>query len=311
MVDRRNQLAGVNLNLFPVLDAMLRHESVTRAAQELGVTPSAVSHSLRELRALLDDPLFVRTGSGMSPTQRARQLELELRGALGALGEVVQRKPAFDPSTSGRTITIATSDEITLSLLPGVLERVMREAPHMAINLRPRSTRSMEMLQVGELDLLLKLTGDVPSWAGRAPLDTGDVVCVVRGDHPQVAGELTLEVYQSLPHVRISPQGFGASATETRMRELGLERDVVVYTYSFVTAPELVARTNAVLTMPRWVASVLAPRLGLQILESPIDIPDYTLDMVWHLGRDDPSLAWFRQVLVDVLAETREPRSGI
>jgi len=305
VTDRRNQLAGVNLNLFPVLDAMLRHQSVTRAAQELGVTPSAVSHSLRELRALLDDPLFVRSGTGMAPTQRARQLELELRGALGALGEVVRRKPEFDPSTSGRTVIIATSDEVTLSLLPGVLGRVMREAPGMAINIRPRSTRSMEMLEFGELDILLKLTGDVPAWAGRAPLDTGDVVCVVRGGHPRVRGALTLEAYRELPHVRISPQGFGASATELKMRELGIDRDVVVFTYSFVTAPELIARTDAVLTMPRWVASVIAPRLGLQILESPIDIPDYTLDMVWHLGRDDPSLVWFRQVLVDALHETR------
>ncbi|MEO0602620.1 MAG: LysR family transcriptional regulator [Myxococcota bacterium] len=100
MADRRNPLAGINLNLFPVLDAMLRHRSVSRASEELGVTPSAVSHALRELRGLLDDPLFVRSGTGMMPTRRACEVEVALRSSLGALGGVVQRRPEFDPAAS-------------------------------------------------------------------------------------------------------------------------------------------------------------------------------------------------------------------
>lgn len=305
MTDRRNHLAGINLNLFPVLDAMLRHRSVTRAAQELGVTPSAVSHGLRELRSLLDDPLFVRSGTGMMPTRRATDVEVALRGAMGTLAAVVQRRAVFDPAASSRVFVLAVSDEMIMAMLPRVFERLRDEAPSMGLNLRPRSTRSLEMLEVGEIDLLFRLRDDVPSWAARAPVDEGNVVCVVRGDHPLVGDELTLEVFRTLPHVRISPQGFGASATERRLRELGIERDILIYTFSFATAPEFVARTDAILTLPEGVAYAVAPRLGLRILKPPFDIPDFVLDVIWHQGRDDAALAWLRGVLVECFEEVR------
>ncbi len=305
MTDLRNQLAGVNLNLFPVLGTMLRHRSVSRSAEELGVTPSAVSHALRELRALLDDPLFVRSGSGMMPTRRACEVEVALREGLGLLGEVVQRRQEFDPSTTRRVFSIATSDEVIMATLPGVSARLQGDAPEVGINIRPRSTRSIEMLEVGELDLLLRLTDDVPSWAERTPLDAGDVVCVVRGDHPRVKSRLTVALFEELPHVRVSPQGFGASTTEKRLRELGIERKILAYTFSFATAPEFVARTDAILTLPEGVAQAVAPRLGLRILEPPFEIPGFVLDMIWHKRRDDPALAWLRGVFLEVAADVR------
>jgi len=306
MANCRNALAGVNLNLFPVLDAMLRHRSVSKAAQELGVTPSAVSHALRELRALLDDPLFVRSGVGMMPTRRATDVEIALRGSLGALSEVVQRRAEFDPAASRRSFSVATSDEFLMETAPRIFDRLQREAPGMVLNWRPRSTRSMEQLEVGELDLLLRLTGKVPSWATRVPLDWGRVVCLVRGDHPAVAESLTLEQYERLPHVRISPQGFGESETEKSLSALGIERSVLVYTFSFATAAPFVARTDAVVTLTEAVARGIAPRFGLRILEPPFEIPDFTLDMIWHQGRDDAALAWLRGVFLEAAEQVRE-----
>jgi len=305
MSDRRNRLAGVNLNLFPVLDAMLRHHSVSRAALELGVTPSAVSHALRELRALLDDPLFVRSGVGMMPTRRATDVAVALRSSLGTLAEVVQHRQEFDPAASSRTFSVATSDEFLMQTAPRIFERLQREAPGMGLNLRPRSTQSLERLEVGELDLLLRLTGKVPSWATCVALDWGNVVCLVRGDHPVIGETLTLEKYKSLPHVRISPQGFGASETEKQLVARGIERSVLVYTYSFATAAQFVARTNAVVTLTEAVARAVAPQLGLRILEPPFAIPDFTLDMIWHQGRDDAGLAWLRGVFLDAAEQVR------
>lgn len=306
MADRRNPLAGINLNLFPVLDAMYRHHSVTRASQELGVTPSAVSHALRELRALLDDPLFVRSGTGMMPTRRAAELEFAVRDAIGRLGEVVQRRPEFDPSGARRVFAIATSDEVMMAILPRVCARLRREAPGVGLNIRPRSSRSIEMLEVGELDLLFRLADDVPAWAACTPLDTGEVVCLVRADHPRVGDTLTLEDYQTLPHVRVSPQGFGASTTERQLEALGIERQILVYTFAFATAPEFVARTDAILTLPEAVAREVVARLGLRVVAPPFPIPNFELDMVWHQGRDDAALTWLRSVLVDVATDVRK-----
>ncbi len=300
MTDARLPLSAVNLNLFPVLDAMLRHQSVSRSAEELGVTPSAVSHALRELRSLLDDPLFVRSGGVMLPTRRARDVGVALRGGLGLLARVIQPQSVFDPAASARVCTLATSDETLLSLIPATFARLRREAPSMAFNVRPRTVRAMEMLEVGELDLLFQLEQDLPAWAGHTVIDRGEVACLVRADHPAVGETLTPETYSALPHVRVSPQGYGMSTTEQRLHALGIQRRIAVRTYSFVTAAELVARSDAIVTMPERLARVMASRLDLRVMAPPFDVPGFVLDLVWHRGRDDDALAWLRGVLLEV-----------
>ena len=78
-------LSGIDLNLLPALDALLRERHVTRAAQRVGLSQSAMSHALARLRELLGDPILVRSGRGMVPTERAEALEGPLRDALAAL----------------------------------------------------------------------------------------------------------------------------------------------------------------------------------------------------------------------------------
>ncbi|HRI54381.1 MAG TPA: LysR family transcriptional regulator, partial [Pseudomonadota bacterium] len=52
-------ILGLEVSLLRALDALLRERQVTRAAQRLGLTQSAMSHALRRLRELFADPLFV------------------------------------------------------------------------------------------------------------------------------------------------------------------------------------------------------------------------------------------------------------
>ena len=294
MADGRNRLAGVNLNLFVVLAAVLEHRSATRAAAELGVTPSAVSHGLRELRRLFDDPLFVRAGAGLTPTERARSLEAELRGALLGLDRVLDRQPAFDPARSTRHFTLTTADDAGATVLPALVERVLRAAPGMALDIRHRSEGELVDLAAGRSDLVLRLAGPVPAWATCEALYSETMVCLVRRGHPSVRARLAADDFRRLPHIRISPEGHGASTIDPALSAWGIERRVAVYTWSFLMAPELVARTDAILTMPARMAAVAASRLDLRVVEPPFPLPGFTIDMVWHRDRDDPAAAWLR-----------------
>ncbi len=310
MSDKRNLLAGINLNLFPVLEALLRHRSATRAAVELGVTQSAVSHSLRELRAVLDDPLFVRSRSGLVPTERAKALEMELRTALGSLGNVVQKRPSFKPALCDRHCTIATSDDLSLTLLPAFTARVLSQAPEMTLDIRPRKPQRMDDLESGQTDLLLQLAAQTPAWADSARVYSDGMACLVCRDHPEVDTTLSLDVYRRSPHVRISPDGYGTSAVDRHLKSMGIERRVAVYSHSFVTAPEFIAGTAAILTIPARMAHVLAPRLGLKVLAPPVALPGFDVDVVWHRGRADDAVLWLGQELVAVGQAQMNAKAG-
>ena len=144
-----------DLRLFLVLDALLDHRSVTRAASALGLTQSAVSHSLRALRTRFGDPLLVRTGNALSPTPRALALRPGLSLGLAELERVLGRQAAFDPAQSTRCFTLATPDHPQFTVLPELFSWIRREAPGLDFQVRPIGPGLAEDLASGRLDLVL------------------------------------------------------------------------------------------------------------------------------------------------------------
>ena len=126
---KTDPLDQLNLHHLRALDALLAEGSVTRAAQRLGLTPSALSHALRGLREVLDDPLMVRGTGGMVPTPRAEALALPLRRALHDLSQALTDAPAFDPATATRTFRVGMPDSLAFLLMPRLIGRLRQEAP--------------------------------------------------------------------------------------------------------------------------------------------------------------------------------------
>ncbi len=83
-------LERVDLNLLIYLDVLLREKNVTRAAEQLGVTQPAMSNILRRLRNLFNDPLLIRSSEGMTPTERALELQPRIRDALSDLSMILE-----------------------------------------------------------------------------------------------------------------------------------------------------------------------------------------------------------------------------
>ena len=123
------QLRDIDLNLLVILNILLLERSVTRAAQRLHLTPSAVSHALNRLRELFNDELLVRDGRGMSPTIRAHKLSESLPQVLQQLANVFVAPEAFVASSSTRIFRLAAPD----FLAPLVIEEVAKLAPNVSI----------------------------------------------------------------------------------------------------------------------------------------------------------------------------------
>lgn len=296
----RNPLAGVNLNLFPILDALFRHRNATAAAKELGVTQSAVSHSLRELRLVLDDPLFVRTGRGLEATPRALAMEATVRTMLESLGNAIEQVPTFEPQSSRRVFTVATADETSATVFPALVARLAQEAPAVRVDVVPRSADAVAMLEHGSADLVLQPERDLGPSVGSEFLYKDSFSCLVRAGHPGIGKRLTLKAFIAHPHVFISTGDHGKSVVDEALATRGLTRRVLVSTRYFMSAPEMVASSDAILTMPTRVAQTVATRLPLRVLQTPFPLDGFSVFCLWNRTRDEPGLTWLRTLLCEV-----------
>src|SRR5450432_794202 len=122
-------LSSIDLNLLVTLDAVLNELSVSRAAIKLHVTQSAVSHALRRLREVFDDPLLTRKGAGMIPTPLGLSVQEPTRTLLAQARSILNQSQAFDASTSARTFRLSMSDAMSVEALPLILQQLRRHAP--------------------------------------------------------------------------------------------------------------------------------------------------------------------------------------
>jgi DNA-binding transcriptional LysR family regulator len=287
------RLAGIDLNLLTVLDALLAKQSVTAAAKELGRTQPAVSHALRRLRELLGDELLVRTPAGMQPTPRALELQPAVRAAIEAAEAVLQEAPAFDPAHAERTFVVSMADQAAFLLLPPLIERLAREAPGVRIVQRPGAP----LAPGDELDLEIGLFRDEPAGVRQAPLFREEFACVIRRGSAAARGRFDLKRYLALPHLLIAPRGRPGSPLDDALARAGQRRRVVLTVPHFLVAPHVIATTDLVWTAPTGLARAF-PHLPLVVREPPFRLDGFTIAMRWHVRLDrDPGVRWLREQL--------------
>ena len=288
-------LAGINLNLLVALDAVLEVGSVTAAARQVGVTQSAMSHSLRQLRELVGDPLLVRGPGGLVPTPRAESLRAPLRRALLDLQHALRDAPSFDPATAHRRFRLGAGDHIAYTVLPSLLER-STDTPGLDFDVLPIRQTGVEDLATGELDLVIGAYVPPAPGLRRELLFTDDFVCLVRRDHPVVRRRLTLRQFVRLPHVLISPTGTGTSPVDEQLAAMGMQRRVALRIRYFLAAPLVVARSELVLTAPRRLGELFARNFDVELYEPPLEIQSFAVEQLWHERYEsDPGHQWLRQ----------------
>ena len=311
---RWGSLGRLDANLLVALDALLRERNVTRAARHNGISQSAMSHTLKKLRELFEDPLLVRTGREMSLTPRAEALELPLRAALDALARAVAEPEAFDPQTARRTFRIAAPDLAEMFFAPELQARLQAIGADLRIVMLrggadPR--REHEALMTGELDLLLapRMLGgeafeaEMPAQGfARRSLLHDDWSGFVRRGHPGLGarGKLGLKAYLSGRHVMVSPTGTGPGPVDLLLAESGRRREVALRVTHFASAPLAVADSDLILTAPSSL-SRLVGHLKLACFPVPVPLAAHSIDAVWHERfHADAGHRWLRELLAEL-----------
>jgi DNA-binding transcriptional LysR family regulator len=299
-------LSSMNLNHLVALDALLSEGSVAKAARRVGISASALSHTLATLRETFDDPLLVRGRDGMSLSPRAQQLAAPLREALRGIERILDQGPGFVPATTTRELRIATGDFVAARLAAELLAQMAARSPGAKLSVRPLDlSRCLDMLERGEVDLVLGPHLDAGESVEIEPWTEEPFVCCVRKDHPTVHGdEIDLDTYSSLDHILVSPTGTGSAWVDRALADRGFGRRVVCRVPSFLVAPMIVAESDLVLTAPRSAVAPFVAGLGLRLLAPPLELPALKLYASWHRrDTDDPGHRWFRTLIASGLED--------
>ena len=304
-----SDLRQFDLNLLVAFEVLMREMNVSRAAEKMFVTQSTMSHILQRLRQQLDDPVLVRTNTGMKPSERALALVEPVRAILRDVEQVIRPPAEFDPKISRHRFVIHATDYMEVLLLPALMARLETSAPGIDIQFkRTEATFPTGELENGEMDVVLGFETVLkpPPQFRTEKLFDDRMVCVVRADHPAVGDSLTLDQYLALPHMLISRTGVATGLIDDWLAERGRERRIALAVSHFVSAPLILAGTNMALSFPQRIAEQFVRIANLKTVPVPMELPLYNLIMIWHpLNDKDPAHAWLRRQILEICAELR------
>jgi DNA-binding transcriptional LysR family regulator len=299
-----SSLRTFDLNLLVAFDVLMRELNVTRAAEHMFITQSAMSHILHRLRQQLDDPLLVKTPTGMKPTERALAMIGPVRALLSEMEQLIQPPLEFEAYTSQRRFVLAATDYMEFLLIPKLSGLVDQMAPGIDIHVkRTESSFPVAQLESGSLDVVLGFESvlNPPAHLNCHLLFSDRMACMVRQNHPLIRKAPSLEEYVSVPHMLISRTGSNMGVIDQKLTELGLDRRIKLIVPHFLSAPLIVAETDMVLSLPYRIAEQFKRFAPLEIFPVPIELPAYDLCMIWHpLYDKDPAHLWLRDKIIAI-----------
>lgn len=302
---KKNVFETMDLNLLRVFAMLMLEGNVTRAAEKLHLTQSAVSNSLKRLRQTFDDLLFERSVYGIRPTAVAHDLWARLGPHYRAIGQELH-PDAIDPAHFEGRFTVAMSDYTSARVLPRLGLHLQAHAPGVRLQAVPYSVLNLQQLLEREgADMALGTNLDDARQAKELrthalwPIRS---VCFMRRGHPLARG-LSLERFLAARHVDVLLPGMASSIYDTLLSEHGHSRNLVITMAQYNDVLALIARTDYIGVLPSSLADLSPDRGRLLQREPPVPMPVRSLVMTWHQRNDGrPAHAWLRKTIVELFA---------
>ncbi|MCC7099469.1 MAG: LysR family transcriptional regulator [Rubrivivax sp.] len=296
-------LHGLDLNLLVALDRLLDECSTTRAAERMHVTQSTMSSALNRLRGFFDDKLLIQVGRRLVRTPLGESLVEPVRDIVLRVEATIYRRPDFDPATSDRRFRLLMSDYIETVLMANLLPTLQRLAPHVALELLPYNDAPWELLERGDVDLLIIPGHYLHTTHPRQVLFEDDYSCVVWSDNPAARSAPTRDEYFAHGHVGVR---FGnrrvPTFDESFLAGSGQQRRFELIVNDFNALAHTVVGTTRVATLHTRLARYYERLLPLRVHPVPVALPPVVETVVWHRLRDtDQGIAWLRELMLQAM----------
>jgi DNA-binding transcriptional LysR family regulator len=299
---------NLDLNLLPVFDTLIRVRNVSRAAEELDMSQSAVSHALKRLRSFFGDQLFIKTGSGMQPTPRALELLAPVLTVMETVrGELLVRE-GFDAATARRSFGLCLTDMGELIFLPRLIAKLRRAAPGCTLRtLQVPMQQIAGVLESGEADLALGSLHSVPEGLFQQQLFARSFVTIVNRGNRTIGDTLTRAQFFAMEHILVSLSGRIEDAYDAVIDEDNAEgnaegnerRRVYLTTPHFLTVPMIIEQNpELIATVPRELATKFATYKSVRMVETPVSVPPFGIRQFWHPRfQHDAANGWLRKLV--------------
>ena len=313
----------IDLHLIRVLHTVLTERSVSRAAIRLGMHQPQVSASLKRLRDLAGDPLLVRSGSGMVPTDAALRMVEPAASILRAAEVMFSDARGFDPQTARATFRVAASDYLDPMFLPQLVSQIKAQAPLCPIEIHPLSADADYRTQLaqGQVDVVIGNWLQAPEELHLGRLFDDEIVSLVSNEHPAVRRGWNVDAWLEAEHIAPTATHPGAHGViDEHLESMGLQRNITARCPHFGLIPAIVASSLLVLTTgrqfcERYVSQGAAEgvqpfpvgqRQTVRILPCPVVFPRMRYYQLWHERTHTSSAAvWLRERVKAVAATLR------
>lgn len=305
-------LRRFDLNLLPVLRALLSTHSVARASEIVGLSQSATSGALTRLRGMFGDQLLVQVGRKLVPTPLALELLPIVENSFAGLHTVFNKR-TFDPANEARQFVVTTSDYVVNELCSPLLDRLSEEAPNVSVKFVPISLVNRAAMVGGEIDLLLTPQSNSPD-ADNVHVTklTEDEMCIISAaNFPMPAGGLDMATYLAADHAAYAVTD-GETFEQWALRQQGITRRIRIMVPQFILLPKCVSRGGLLAMMPRHIANRAAREFNLKVWPVPFPIPRLCFSLYWsEVLHENPPHQWFRRLLAKAWTTAQPDMSGI
>ncbi len=298
-------MAKLDLDWLGVFIQVYKTQSVSRAADNLGMEQASASIVLNKLRLHFGDALFCRTSVGMEPTPRAKAIYPDLLEAQLRLDNARGGSLTFSPLDAKREFRLCMTDISEIVLLPKLINHLQQVAPGVMVEADKISTDSRRRLEAGDLDLAIGFTPDLEAGFYQQALFAQDFVCLVSKHHPRIQAKINRKSFLAEGHIHVMSSSTGHSIVEKILSKNGLERRIVLRVHSFLGVARIVAQTELLVIVPRLLGHALALLEPVQLLEPPVALPSYKVKQHWHERFNaDPGNIWLRKSIARLFSNS-------
>ncbi|MEE2996186.1 MAG: LysR family transcriptional regulator [Pseudomonadota bacterium] len=278
-------------NILRTFLVILEESSVSKAAIRLNVTQSAVSYSLARLRRALGDPLFVRSGQGLTPTETALSLKEPIQDVLDGLSGLRHQRP-FDPRTEDMRFVIAANDLQRELVFPRLWREAREEGIRLSLEFMPSGVPSISMLRDAQCQLILTpFPPDAPHVMQRR-LFSGEMMCFY--DASMRDAPKNLKEYVDADHISVRFVGGSDSNEALRGMDKTAFPQPIVTVSNFNAISPFVKGTTLLSTEISTMH--IGPLRELSMAPLPFESETVSLYMAWHeRSTNDPAHIWIRR----------------
>ena len=299
------KISSFDLNLFVILNAIYTEGSLTKAAHVVGITQPAVSNALSRLREKFNDELFIRTGSGMVPTQKTENIISDIQGALSLMQQSVNEPDTFDPIVSNRSFKLSLGDISEGRVLPYLMQEVYKNAPNISVgSYGYNRSDQVHALSTNNLDFVVDPVIPTSDEINSYKVFEDDFVVAHRDGHPlSKIADVTMDDILAQRYLNVSARKRGLHLIDIELDKLGSRRDVALRCQHFLIAPPIIRSTDLAIMVTRSFAKIHE----LPFVEIPAEIPTMEYFLIWHKSDEgDGGHLWMKDLLIKAFEKAKK-----